>query len=398
MNVILPNKNKKLGILGDGQLAQMLVEAAFELGYDPLVYSSSKEHPASLKTSRIFLGEMKDAEKMSDFFSQVDLVAFENEFLDCELLGEASKNLSVQIYPRLPVIEHLQDKLNQKYLFKTLQMPSSDFVVLNGKDTATLAKLFRNFPEGFVLKWSRMGYDGKGVLILPAGSKAFDEISRFIELGFSRGAEVYAEEKINYVTELALVATRSISGKFVSYPLMISEQENGICKKVFGPAVAFGIPESLQKQATTLALKFANSLEMVGTFAMEFFFTREGDLLLNEVAPRVHNSGHITQDAFAPSQFENHWKALLDRDLSLKNKAPFFGMLNLLGPASAKIQNAKAPEFKEEKLFLHWYDKKELRAFRKMGHINGVADTKNELLEKMKLAQKLDEDWMKSFK
>lgn len=392
-------KNKKLGILGDGQLAQMLAESALNLGYTPLVYSSSETSPVASTEADLLIGSMDDVEKLREFFSEVDLVAFENEFLDCEILLEASKDLPVQIFPRLPIIEHLQDKLNQKYLFRQLGMESSEFAVLNGKDTKTIAELFRTFPKGFVLKWSRMGYDGKGVLIVPENSKAYQEIFDFIQNGIDRGSEIYAEEKINFVTELALVATRTVSGKFVSYPLMVSEQKNGICKKVFGPATQFGLAPSLEKEAQLAAEKFAKAIEMVGTFALEFFYTAEGDLLLNEAAPRVHNSGHYSQDAFSSSQFANHWRALLDEELKLESTQPFFGMINLLGPEKAKTQDCKKPSLNLAKdIFLHWYEKNELRALRKMGHLNVVASNKDDFLEKMKLTQKLDEEWMKSFK
>jgi 5-(carboxyamino)imidazole ribonucleotide synthase len=159
----------------------------------------------------------------------------------------------------------------------------------------------------------------------------------------------------------------------------VSEQKNGICYKVFGPATAFGVAKALEKKAALYAKKLSSHLNIVGTFAIEFFLDENNKLLVNEIAPRVHNSGHYTQEAFNASQFESHLRAVLGLPFAkLKQTNLFFGMLNILG-------NSTGPAIKPAEVsdsFLHWYNKTESRVGRKLGHYNVIAE-KKEILAKL---------------
>lgn len=371
----------RVGILGGGQLARMLVEAALPLGLEPVVFTDDPLSPAARICPWVQLGSVEDAAALEAFLSSVSVVAFENEFIDTERLRQAARGDSVRFEPGLETLHRLQNKLSQKQILESLGIPGAPYQVIQkgpGLDTG-IAAVRAGFPEGCVFKWSRMGYDGKGVLLSGPETEA-EVIHRFCEHGFSRPAEVYVEQKIRFRRELALVAARSCRGEFSSWPLVISEQEAGICRRVWGPATNFGVAPELEAQARQYAAKLAEALEMTGVFALEMFETVDGELLVNEIAPRVHNSGHYTQDGARTSQFSNHWRAILGLPLGPTDTPAAFAMLNLLGPAGVRLQKAPSPlPQPEPDIHLHWYDKAGIRPHRKLGHINRSAATAAEM-------------------
>lgn len=370
----------RLGVLGGGQLARMLIEGARPLGSEIAIFAESADLPAGRLGSPVTVGTIPPADAPIEafapliaFLSKLDRVAFENEFIDTRALRRAAQGVSVRFFPDLPAIEELSDKLRQKQLLQRLGIPSAPFQVVQPE---TLDPVLASFGGEAVLKWSRMGYDGKGVKIARSDSpEGMREAREFCALGFARGAEIYAERRIDFRRELAIAAVRSVNGDFAAYPLVISEQEQGICDRVRGPARRLGVPEALEAEARAHSRNIAESLDIVGAFALELFETRDGKLLVNEIAPRVHNSAHYTQDASPVSQFENHWRAILGQPLGDTESAGTFAMLNLLGPPS--ISRPDAPELRPRpatsRVKLHWYEKHDLRPLRKLGHLNGVA-------------------------
>ena len=168
------------------------------------------------------------------------------------------------------------------------------------------------------------------------------QIMEFCGHAIDRGLSLFAESLVPFKQELAIIGCRSITGEFMSYPLVLSEQRNGICWDVTGPATALGVDPSLAAQAAVFARAVAEAAQIVGCFALEFFETADGKLWVNEMAPRVHNSGHYTQDACATSQFENHWRAVLGLPLGAADARPAFVMGNLLGPEGLELPAAKA--------------------------------------------------------
>lgn len=389
--------NMKIGILGEGQLARMLIEGAEALGLHPRIFAASLDSPAGRISRDCIVGRIEDSAQLRVFLEGLDLVAFENEFLDVDLLQKAAQGLNVSYRPSLEALRRLQDKFSQKKVFEALGLPQPAYELLNSSDEEALRDLWKRYPQGLVLKWSRMGYDGKGVKILAAPSEAdLPSLQEFIEQGRAKGAQVYAEPKIAFKSELAIVAVRSVAGEFKSYPLVFSEQQNGICKKVWGPAPRFGLNPALEAQASEMARRLAEGLQLAGSFALELFLTDSGELLINEAAPRVHNSGHYTQDACECSQFENHWRAILGLPLGSTQTRPYFAMLNLLGPADTAKKDGIAPLQRVNKdLILHWYEKGDVRPLRKMGHVNFAAESEAEFRQKWALAEKLDAEWMK---
>lgn len=357
-----PPLNFKVGILGGGQLASMLCESAIRLGLRPVVLAKGPLDPALRLSRDTMIGDYNDPQVLSRFLREVSLVAFENEFVPSELLS-ASKNRDVKFVPGLQTLAKLQDKTSQKRALIQAQIPTAPMLVHTGDVRAWLDEVNAKFPQGAVLKWARTGYDGKGV------SLENDDRVAFCETALQRGSVVFAEPKVPFKRELAMVACRSTTGAFATYPLVIIEQPKGICRWVKGPATALGVDAALETKATEFARRIAETFELYGTFAIELFELQTGELWVNEISPRVHNSGHFTQDAAVTSQFENHWRALLGLPLGDVSTQAAFAMLNLLGPDETKKEWHLPPI--TARLHLHWYGKADLLPGRKLGHING---------------------------
>jgi 5-(carboxyamino)imidazole ribonucleotide synthase len=386
----------EVGIIGGGQLARMLAQSALRLGLKPVIYAESAQCPAADSAHDVMVGALRGQAQLTRFLKRVEVVVFENEFVDVELLERAAararKNPRALFRPGLATIATLQDKLTQKKLLVRLKIPTAPFLEIRKfRDIETATERF----GAAVLKWSRLGYDGKGVLILdPKKRIELRVIQAFYETAAQRGIPVYAEKKIDFRRELALIGVASgvsRAPQFASYPLVISEQEDGICKLVTGPATTLGVPFGRESDASRIARKIADATGLAGAFGVEFFETRSGAILVNEIAPRVHNSGHYTQNAFSADQFENHWRGALGLPLRDPRLEPFqknrrFAMLNLLGPPEVALSEPRhgalpLPE-PGPSTHLHWYGKTEIRARRKLGHLNGVADS-NRALERL---------------
>lgn len=376
----------RVGILGGGQLARMLCQAASNLGVETWVTCQNPHDPAASVCTRAVSEE--------ELFNHADVVTFENEFVDCSALQDKAT-----FSPSLNSIALLQDKISQKRVLAHLAIPTTPYIVYDPQNSASLDLWFQQVQEKFkddwVLKWARFGYDGKGTLIGPGVS----EITKFCQQGIRKGSLIFAEQQIHYVREWALVACRSAQGEFRSYPLVVTEQEQGICRLVLGPASAQPASDGLEEQAVSYARSLAEELHFCGTFAIEFFETLDGKLLVNEIAPRVHNSGHFTLDAAVTSQFENHIRAILGMPLGstkLRPGAEAFAMLNLIGPSGIFKSNYKlAPELQNfSPGFVHWYGKDEVRPGRKMGHINGFCVSAEEVPKLLDRLLSFERSWI----
>ena len=389
----------------------MLVEAGALLGIRPRIFCGSVSEPAAqVSPNQFTLGSLSDSNSLAGFFGSVKQVLFESEFVSRATLESAAKSAPVTFYPDLSVVERVQNKLSQKKLFDELGLPTSDWVEVDARLPleATFAQLQSRFPDshgslGYVLKLAEGGYDGKGNW-LPGSSESAES---FLRSARERKVQVYAEKKIAFARELALVSVRSLRGEWASYPAVISVQERGICRWVEGPAERLGVPESRTETMKVISKKLADHLGMVGTYAIEFFETKSGELLINEMAPRVHNSGHFTQDLCEASQFENHWRAVLGLSLgSTSAQAPFFGMWNSLGLDRDSMGSASAVSAApltgagastravEDGVWHHDYGKKDCRPGRKMGHWNLRANSEVELRQKKDRVSSADFQWL----
>jgi len=352
----------RFGVLGSGQLAWMLSLAAQKLGH-----------------SVRYINQPSDLE-------DVDVVTFESEFLD---LKKWSNPLSThKVFPAPALMQKLSDKWEQKKLFKQFDLPSAE------------AELYSNAeaPDAgaFIAKWSRQGYDGYGNLILKNEEDLTARWPLFYEKAQKQNSQIYKEALVPFECECALVVARDCNGSFLKYPLVLTEQSNNVCHWVWGPAQS--IEPALQEKADELWPKiqnFLNAIDYVGVIAFEFFWVG-GNLLVNEVAPRVHNSGHMSLDAFNYSQFDLHLLAHLGfSDIQLKAKAPYFAMKNVLGAESFPLTLSTFVKSDSEDSILYWYGKSESRKGRKLGHFNYLASQFNKEDIKNTLVKKEEELWQK---
>jgi 5-(carboxyamino)imidazole ribonucleotide synthase len=388
----------KIGILGGGQLSLMLAEAAMKMGIETRILAEGPDAPVAQVFAHCTLGSVKDPASLRTFFSQVDLLIFENEFVNCEVLKGAARGLSVEFIPSLDTISQVQDKLTQKEWLGRLGVPSADYYELNPEYSleAEVRACLEKFNGQCVLKWAKLGYDGKGVMPLASGKLDWVRIHSFVNSAKERRSRVFAERKISFKRELALVAVYSRNEEFHTYPLVISEQKEGICSLVYGPAVALGVDQRLEQQACHYAKSLAKALSLYGSFAIEFFETDENEILVNEIAPRIHNSGHYTQDACATDQFENHLRAVLGVPIGSVQHSPGFAMLNVLGPkAPLGEEGLTALPKPSSNTYLHWYRKKQILPGRKLGHLNGIADATRELPQLIEELKVIEQDWIK---
>jgi 5-(carboxyamino)imidazole ribonucleotide synthase len=377
----------------------MLAEAAEKLGLSPTVFAETDRHPAAQVARRRVIGDPSRAEDLSRFLAAGETIVFENEFMDTNLLSRAAKTAGSEFRPSLRTLYALQDKLRQKQALERLAIPTAAYRAWEGDEPLQdwVARAMETFEDGAVFKWARQGYDGKGVFVAPPGDAAVAGALKFCRDGAAMGVPVMAEEKVPYRRELALVACRSVTGEFAAYPLVVSEQQDGVCARVYGPASLVGVAPEAESKALDYARRLGEAAGLVGTYALELFETADGRLLVNEVAPRVHNSGHFTQDAADVSQFENHWRAVLGMPLGSTRSAPAFAMVNLLGPdglrfTSRKVELPPAPE----PLRVHWYGKDDVQPRRKLGHVNARGDSPLALNGLLDSLEKYRREWAKS--
>ncbi len=353
----------RLGILGGGQLARMMALKSHEMGIKPYVLSAHPQDPAAQITPYFIQGRIDLKKDLKKFLNKVDLAVFENEFLDPVLLYEASIASNTPVHPKPKVMHLLQDRLNQKKLLKKYKIPTAKFIEIHShKQIHTLPNFF---PKGAVLKKRHQGYDGYGTLIVK-NIKEDKKIKEFL----NKKPQVIVEEYIPFKKELAIILVRNRKKQIIELPLVETHQEKACCVWVKGPC------RHQKKDPLVKKLKnMMNEIHYEGVMAFELFETKQGSLLVNEIAPRVHNSGHYSLDALSEDQFSLHIKAVLNMELvsPVKNSGGF-AMLNLLGEKNPSQWLPPAGAT------LHWYGKTENRPGRKMGHINNLDSTPNKAL------------------
>lgn len=360
-------QRKSVLILGAGQLAQMLVEAASGLPVDVTVWANADDEPAARIARRVLQGDPNDASVARQALEAHELVLIESEFFPTATLEKLAATFpGCRWVPEFSALRTLRDKAQQKRLADRLKIPTAPWIERGDASPEVFVdRARREFPEGFVLKAARGGYDGRGLCFSSATAEAQREF-------VTKTGDVYAEAKVAFRGEAALVAVRGADGAFVSYPLFAIDNEGGICRWVYGPTEAAGLSRE-QHQAAELSLKWiAEAVGYVGTLAAEFFIAENGGLLLNEIAPRVHNSGHITRSAAMVSQFANHWRAALGLSLGSTAMAPAFVMRNVIGPEGVRLDAGRCPAPQPlGRVSAYWYGKG-ARPGRKLGHLDAV--------------------------
>lgn len=387
----------RLGILGSGQLATMLAQAARKRGIVVIIYTSDQQGPAHAHASCVIEGDLHDHRRLREFFSAADIITFENEFIDINAITRAQISMSTTMMPRADLIYRLSDKIEQKMILQELAIATPTTTALPPNiDENILSDVIDKFHHHCVLKWNRYGYDGKGVFLIDKSSSLSDA-QLFCQRGVDFGATLFVEERVNFVRELAMVAVRSRSGEFAHYPLVVSEQARGVCKEIIGPAISYRVLKTQEIRVAEWMKRFAHHLDFVGAFAFELFEEADGRLLVNEIAPRVHNSAHYTLDACVVNQFDNHLRAILGESPDTTVKAPYFAMRNLLGPDHV-AQNVTIPTcMLHPSIALHWYNKHETRPQRKLGHLNACAHDEAAIESARGHMSDFESRWIKTF-
>jgi len=357
-----------IGILGDGQLSMMMAQAYRKLGGKTFIYGASDSGPGSIAADKVFVGGSDDIESLSAFFNAVDIVTLENEFYDSKLLSHVSERCETAIYPDPKRFGLIEDKLSEKQFFQSLGVSLADFLEI--KDA-------QDIPEtaGY-LKLAKGGYDGIGTYSV-ADKKAATKVFETIK---SAGTVLF-EKKVNFKKELSLLAV-SDGNELVFYPIVETYQEDGTCRYVSYPA---GVSSDIETEAQSQVGRIMKKLDTRGIFAFELFLTEDDQLILNESAPRPHNSGHITMDSMDCSQFENHMRAV--SGLPLKQPTPqkeSMLMVNLLGTQTGKFDaEAVTEQLTGSESSVTLYQKRENRVKRKMGHFNIWGDDQKPRAEKL---------------
>mgnify|MGYP000057630474 CR=1 FL=1 len=348
----------KIGILGGGQLARMLCLKGHELGEEVHILSEKKEDPAAQVTPNWHQGSYHDKAQLIKFINQVDLITFESEFVDCQFLKKIASHKV--FHPSLDNLLQFQDRWTQKNLFLKYKLPTATFRKIDSQEELkTLGPLF-NYK--YVLKKRYGGYDGYETYICKNQKQHQKWLVFFAKE--NRPLNLIIEDFIPFEKELAVQFFRNERNEFVHLPLVESKQKDSKCDWIKGPIEHKAFPAILKKVKNLMLTE-----NYVGTLAFEFF-SYQGQLLINESAPRVHNSGHYSLNHPAGDQFGLHLKAITQKKLYLplaELRKYSFVMTNLIGQSTQKIV------FPNDLLgHLHWYGKTENRKGRKMGHINWI--------------------------
>lgn len=358
----------RLGILGGGQLAQMMTQTAISLGVETAIFERHADSPAARLTHYQIVGQWDDPVKLDAFAEYCDVITLENEFVDTAVLRQL-ENKGIPVYPTSGTLAAVQDKLIQKQRMAAAGIPVPAFREIHTPDDITEAAAAYGYP--LLLKARRDGYDGYGNVTL----HSHDDIpAAWKQLGADTGRALLAEEFVPFVRELAVMVLRGRNGETRPYPVVETVQQNHICHVVRTPAP---IRPATERQALEIAQAAVSAIEGVGVFGVEMFEMGDGSVLYNEIAPRPHNSGHYTIEACLTSQFENHIRAVLGWPLgSTQRVAPAAVMVNVLGGRDGHANpDAARQALAVPGAHVHIYGKRDVRPGRKMGHVTVIGDS-----------------------
>jgi 5-(carboxyamino)imidazole ribonucleotide synthase len=373
------SQTETIGIVGGGQLGRMLTEAALPMGFKVIVIDPGANCPAKQVGAEQIVASLDDKAALHQLAEKADVITVEIEHVDSILLGEIAA-LGTTVEPSPATIKMIQDKLAQKQFLASAGIPVADFVEITNIGSAE--KALKDFGGTIIIKTRYGAYDGRGNMVIHTP----EDIAKAFEL--FKDQKLYAEKFVNFQKELAVMIARNVSGETATYPVVETIQERNICIEVVAPAE---IEKQQSQAAEQVALEVAHHLQGAGVFGIELFLTDDGQILVNEIAPRVHNSGHYTIEACATSQFTQHIRAITGMPLGPTDLiVPAAVMVNILGerngtPTITGLEEVHAIT----DTVVHLYGKSPTKIDRKMGHITATGATIQEARARAQRARSL---------
>ena len=367
----------RVGVIGGGQLARMMIEPALAMGLDIKVFAEAENSSAAMAATTV--GDYTEPSQISEFAKTVDVITFDHEHVPISVL-EALEANGVSVQPPSKALRFAQNKLDMRQRLSELGLPMPAWSEIHTE--GELQEFLDSQNGEAILKTPIGGYDGKGVRVVHQISDAADWLANLEAFGGS----LLAEAKVPFVRELAQLVARRPSGEMRAWPLVQTVQANGVCSEVLAPAP--NASTVTLERTSDIALKVANGLGVTGVLAVEMFETATGELFINELAMRPHNSGHFSIEGSTTSQFEQHLRAVLDLPLgSTDATAAHSVMINLLGVDDANdfVQTYPKALAAHPTAKFHTYGKS-ARAGRKMGHITVIGDDANQILAEARAA------------
>ena len=366
---------KVLGIIGGGQLGMMIAEAAQNLPDEIskiIVLDPTENCPAAQLGAQQIVADFKNKEAIVELSQKSDIITYEIESGDSDVLKSVENN--AEINPSPETLKIIQDKFLQKTFLKENQIPVADFIEINNiEDVKSGLKLF-GFPA--LLKARRDAYDGRGNFKI----NSEDEIQKAFD--YFKGQKLLLEKFIPFKMEVSVIASRNTKGQIKTYPLVENIHEENILRETIAPA---RVTDEIIEKAESIANNTMTVLKGAGVFGIEMFLTQEDEIIINEIAPRVHNSGHHTLQSSETSQFEQHLRAILGLELGSTKLNYNSIMYNILGNTTFTGEYLPL-NVSENGMYLKMYGKKISKPSRKLGHLNIVGinnESIDELLEKL---------------
>ncbi len=366
--------NLRLGILGGGQLGRMLIQQAINYNVTVKVLDPDKDAPCRKLCDEFVTGSLSDYETVYSFGKKVDLLTIEIEKVNVDALEQLERE-GVTIYPQPRIIRLIQDKGLQKQFFKENDIPTAEFQIISAPEQLRNAHI----PYPYIQKLRRDGYDGKGVY------KVVEES----DLAGAFTAPSLIERWVDFEKEIAVIVARNENGEIKAFPLVEMEfnpQANLVEFLISPSTLHFGI----QQEAAAIAKRIAESMRIVGLLAVEMFLDKHGRILVNELAPRPHNSGHQTIEGNVVSQFEQHLRAIFNQPLGDTANLNNAIMINLLGEADHEgpaVYQGIEKALKHPGVYIHLYGKALTKPFRKMGHVTIVDADREKAIERARYVQ-----------
>lgn len=365
MDLKLYTLDRKIGIIGGGQLGKMILDETNKMGLSLSILDPSSESPCCKLSSNFVKGDFNDYDTVTNFGEKHDLISYEIEHINIDALDALVKK-GIEVQPSPEILRIIQDKNLQKTFFKKNNFPTSNFTFFKSKKEFINSFKKKNLDFPCVWKKTRYGYDGFGVKVL----KSMNDLSELID------SEMIIEDFVPFTKELSVIVAMNKNGDLKAFETVEMEfnSNSNQVEFVISPA---NISEKTNLNAKKMACDLAKKLNLVGLLAVEMFLTNDGEILINEIAPRPHNSGHFSIDACPTSQFKQHINSIMNLNLGETSHKGCAIMINLVGEKSSngKVKYENIDLIRNQKgVFIHLYGKKITRPNRKMGHVTVICD------------------------